>query len=229
MKNMTEYDRVCVYLDKISDAINKELFGGELLKPVITLQKTTGAYGHFETVPMWKSSDGVERYEINLGSETITRPIENVIATMIHEYTHYYNHIKGIQDCSRGGYYHNKKFRDEAQKHMIHIEHDNSIGWSLTSPTEELLDWIVVHNFTDIELGRGLDFSSLFGGLGKLIGGGTSATPPAPAPKTATSIKYHCPKCNMIVRATRNLDFKLVCWECTDEAEDPITPVYLIR
>ena len=34
----------------------------------------------------------------------------------------------GIQDCSRGGAYHNKRFRDAAEQRDLHISYDSRIG-----------------------------------------------------------------------------------------------------
>lgn len=220
MKNLTEYDRVTCYIDSISELIRNELFEGKLTKPIITLQKTTGAYGHFETVPMWQDNEGNKRYEINLGSETITRPIEQVVATLIHEYTHYYNHINGVKDCSRGGTYHNKKFKEEAEKHMIHIEYDSRIGFSPTTPTDELIQWCIEHDLQDIKLGRGTDFWALFG-VSRGIDGNEIGTPKKGkrTPKPSSTIKYICPECKTIIRATRNLDGKIHCNDCDVDFE----------
>lgn len=219
MKELTEYDRVTCYLDKLSELIRTELFEGKLSKPIITLQKTSGAYGHFETIPMWKDIDGHERYEINLNSEYITRPIEQVLATMIHEYTHYYCQVNGIKDTSRNGVYHNRRFKEEAEKHMIKIDYDSRIGFSPTSPTDELIEWAIKHDLHEIKLGRGRDFISLFG----TEGGFTAPTPPKKKPKPSSTIKYMCPNCKTIIRATRDLDDCLVCASCSDFENDEIT------
>lgn len=71
---------------------------------------------------------------------------------MLHELTHYYNWSKGIQDCSRGNTYHSKKFKVEAEKHGLVIEYDPRIGWSLTSATEELVNWIIENDLEDFRL-----------------------------------------------------------------------------
>lgn len=211
MKELIEYDRVVCYLDKISDLIREELFDSTLSKPVITLQKTTGAYGHFETVPMWKDEKGGERYEINLGSETITRPIENTVATLIHEYCHYYNHMQGIKDVSRNGYYHNKKFKVTAESKMLHIDCDPRIGWSITSPTDELIEWCISHDLKDIKIGRGTSFWDLFG---KSFGVGDDTENTDKPKKKSSTIIYKCPSCGNIIRATRDLDGQIECRPC---------------
>lgn len=211
MKELIEYDRVVVYLDKISDYIRTELFDNNLSKPIITLQKKTGTHGHFETLPMWKDAEGNERYEININSETVTRPIENVVATLIHEYCHYYNQINGIQDCSRNGYYHNKKFKECAEKHMLRIEHDDRIGWSITYPTEELINWVISHDLQDIKLGRGINWMEVNGTMipvNPKTGNGNKGN------KTKSNMRKYTCNCGTIIRATKDLNGTVECNKC---------------
>ena len=73
-------------------------------------------------------------HEINIGAGTLSRPIEEVAATLLHEMVHYYNHVKGVQDCSRGNTYHNRKFRDAATAHGLIVDHHEKYGWTITSP-----------------------------------------------------------------------------------------------
>lgn len=207
MKELLEYDRVTVYLDKISEYIRTDIFESKLEKPVITLQKTTGAYGHFETIPMWHDEKGNARYEINLGSETITRPIEETVATMIHEYVHYYCLINDIKDTSRNGVYHNKRFKAEAEKRMLKIDFYPSIGFSVTSPTEELVKWCISKGLSDIKIGRAKSYEMLFGKLPTKPTGREKGKN-----KPSSTRKYYCPKCKISCRATKNID--IMCINC---------------
>lgn len=217
MKEISEYDRATVYLDKISDAIRKELFDDGLEKPIITLQTTRGAYGHFEIVPKWINEKGTARYEININGEYITRPIEDVIGTIIHEYVHYYCLINNIKDTSRGGTYHNKRFKEEAEKRMLKIDYDERIGYSITSPTPELLDWVIGHGFTDIKIGRNPTF------MGIMVGVPTSKGKPENGNDKhvkSSSRKYQCPKCKLSIRATKNLTDRLKCIQCDEVLQE---------
>lgn len=219
MKVLNEYDRVVVYLDKISDTIRNELFGGNLEKPIITLQTTRGAYGHFEVLPKWIDKDGNKRYEININGEYITRPIYEVIATLIHEYTHYYCNVNGIKDTSRGGTYHNKRFKEEAEKHMIAISYDKRIGYSITSPTDELLEWCISHGFEDISIGR--NPSLCFSIMPPKGGNGASdASDDVPTKKKSNSRKYICPNCGLKIRATKDISDKVKCIACNEIFEE---------
>jgi len=144
-----------------------------------------------------------------------------VVATMIHEMTHLYNIQNDIQDCSRGGTYHNKKFKEEAEKHMIHIEKDEKYGWTITSPTDELLEYIMQKGWEDIDMGRGVLYG-LLGGKGggkpgkpgKGIQGGTDGQEP---PKKGNSRRYQCPQCKAIVRTTK--DLHIICGSCNVDFE----------
>ena len=115
MKQLTSYNRVAGYLNKIFDLLNAEYFENELSRPTITIQSTPKAYGHFSLKDdTWVSTIG-NSHEINIGAGTLARPIEEVIATLLHEMVHYFNYQNGIQDCSRGNTYHNKRFKAAAE------------------------------------------------------------------------------------------------------------------
>ena len=47
MKQLTSYNRVAGYLNKVFDILNEEFFENELSRPTITIQSTPKAYGHF--------------------------------------------------------------------------------------------------------------------------------------------------------------------------------------
>lgn len=115
----------------------------------------------------------------------------------------------GIQDCSRGGTYHNKKFKEKAESVGLIIDYDSRIGWSLTSPSEELIEYIISKDWQDIRINRN-EYSGL-AGTGK-TGKGTSSGDTGKKPSSTR--KYVCPCCGASVRATRTLS--LVCGECAD-------------
>lgn len=142
MKQTTRTSRAAGQLEKMFRALNADLFGGEVEEPVITIQSTPGAYGHVSIAKTWKRKDDW-RHELNLSADWLRRPIEEVTATMIHEMTHQINMQRNIQDCSRNGTYHNQKFRKKAEKHLIKVEKHEKYGWTITSPTDELLEYIM--------------------------------------------------------------------------------------
>ena len=208
MKQTVRTSRTAGYLEKIFRSLNADSFNGELEEPVITIQDTPTAYGHVTVSKAW-SVKGEHQRELNIAAGTLQRPIEEVAATMLHEMVHLYNLQHEIQDCSRGGTYHNKKFRDEAQKHMLTIEHHEKYGWTVTKPTEELIDYIINKGWEDIMMNRAsFPFPISGGRKGKSTGeDGTETTKPK-----SNSRKYVCPKCKTIIRATRAVNE--VCGDC---------------
>lgn len=47
MKQLTSYNRVAGYLNKLFDLLNQRFFENALARPTITIQSTPRAYGHF--------------------------------------------------------------------------------------------------------------------------------------------------------------------------------------
>lgn len=212
MKRTTKTSRTAGYLEKIFRRLNDNYFNGELEEPIITIAPTKNAYGHITCSKIWKRNDD-SAFEINISSYYIDRPIEEVVSTLLHEMVHEYNLMRGIQDCSRGGTYHNTKFRDKAESVDLHIEHDPRYGWTITSPTDKLLEFIISEGWEDISIGRDGGYGTYTGtGSGNSTGGKTPTTPTVP--KKQTSWKYVCPSCGLIVRSTRDLTMKLGCIDC---------------
>ena len=207
MKQLTTYNRVAGYLNKIFDLLNAEYFESTLSRPTITIQSTPKAYGHFSLrEDTWVSKIG-GTHEINIGAGTLARPIEEVVATLLHEMVHYYNYENGVQDCSRGNTYHNKRFKDAAERRGLLISHSDKYGWSHTQPSEDLLDFVINNDLTDILLNRNEFTSYQIGGTGTHSGNLGGATP-----KPSSTRKYVCPCCGMSVRATRTV--RIACIDC---------------
>lgn len=47
VKQLTSYNRVAGYFNKLFDLLNQRFFENELSRPTITIQSTPRAYGHF--------------------------------------------------------------------------------------------------------------------------------------------------------------------------------------
>lgn len=204
MKNIVMYSQACAYLEKIYDTLNREKYNGELETPILTIQSSEKTYGHVTTAKVWKCTDK-NQYELNISAEALNRPIENVVATLLHEMTHIYCMMHGIQDTSRNGQYHNKRFKAQAETVGLIIEKDNKIGWSLTRPSEELVKYIHSKKWDMIPLFRSSPHDS------KTTGG----------KRPSSTRKYICPCCEQSVRATKKTI--LICGYCKIrmESENP--------
>ena len=211
MKQLTSYNRVAGYLNKVFDLLNEEFFESALSRPTITIQSTPKAYGHFTlNNDTWVSTVG-STHEINIGAGTLARPIEEVCATLLHEMIHYYNFLLGIQDCSRGNTYHNKNFKKCAEAHGLIVSHSDKYGWSTTKPSDELLDFVLLNGLTDILINRNENYGFYVGKTGTHNGAEGTQAPP----RTSSTRKYVCPCCGMSVRATRTV--RIACMDCDEQ------------
>ncbi len=209
MKEMIKYSRVCGYLEKIYRQLNTDYFGNELEEPVITIQSTKGAYGHVTCGKVWISKD-TSRYELNIGADTLARPIESVVSTMLHEMVHIYHLMHDIKDTSRGNTYHNKTFKKKAESVGLIIEHSNKYGWTITHPSDDLILYICAQGWQEIYLNRGGTY------LTSTPNDSSSGSSPKGdnAKKPSSTRKYICPCCKTSIRATR--DVHIICADCAE-------------
>lgn len=137
-------------------------------------------------------SDGY--YEINICAEHIARSFVDVVETLLHEMVHLYNLQSGVQDTSRGGFYHNQKFADAARKHGLDVKKTANYGYSNTSLSAETKAFVMGLGDTKFELYRRPTV--------KAVG----------SKKNQSSRKYVCPCCGTIIRATREVN--VICGDC---------------
>lgn len=211
MKQLTSYNRVAGYLNKLFDLLNQHFFENELARPTLTIQSTPKAYAHFSVRDdTWVSTVGAT-HEINIGAGTLARPIEFICADLLHEMCHYYCQLHGIKDTSRGNTYHNKRFKEVAETHGLNVTHHEKYGWTLTTPTDELLDFVLENELSDILITRNEFYGISVSGTGYHNG---NPTPPPPT-KPSSSRKYVCPCCGNSVRATKCVH--IACMDCQAE------------
>lgn len=201
MKNGTEkYIETVKYLGKLYDYCNTKLFGGELVKPVITVQQDAKnkTNGWWSVKKVWKENDKDEgEHELNMTAQQLNRPIGQIAATMIHEMCHQYASVHNMQDTSRAGNYHNKLFKKIAEEHGLKVECVATIGWShteLTDETAELIAEFIKDNPDGI--------------IYRLpVMKGQSV-------KTSSTRKYVCSCCGNSVRATKAVN--IMCVDCNE-------------
>lgn len=209
MKEITTYVEAVEYLNTLFDLLNARFFNNELERPTITIQSTPKALGHFSTrKDTWISSVGVS-HELNIGAGTLASPIENLLSVLVHEMTHYYCHVHGIKDVSRGTMYHNRRYKEAAEAHGLIVERDPKYGWTITTPSQELLDFIEEHDLNAISITRN---EFLFLRIPGLTGNNDTAIIKGPA--KSNSRKYICPCCGNSVRATKWVN--IACVDCRE-------------
>lgn len=205
MKKQTEV------LYEAFDIANKEVFNNEIPTPTITIQTkgTAKAYGWCSVQPIWIGD--TKTHELNLSAEYANRPFIEIMGTLIHEMVHLHNLSKGIKDCSRGGSYHNKGFRDSSEAVGLEVEKSTKYGWAHTKVGEVLEEQIHGWKLDEktFNIAR-IDFDTYVAKKGE---DGEDENPKTGAKrKKSSSIKYVCPDCGSIVRATKELN--IYCGDC---------------
>lgn len=202
-------------LYRIFDALNENYFDGKLPKVVITIQSSVKAYGHFSS-DRWKNKaeeneiipdkevevakdkkEIIKYHEINIAAEHLKRNIYYLCATVQHEMIHLYCHINDIKDTSNGNVYHNKRFKREAELRGLYIDRAPTIGWSLTEPTEEFMDFV-----ENIKVKK-----ELFSFFRKI-----SVKVPSEKDPSKKTTKYTCSGCGEAVRGPLGLN--ILCKDC---------------
>ncbi|MCL2556328.1 MAG: SprT-like domain-containing protein [Firmicutes bacterium] len=185
MKNCNEiYQENLKALNEAFDFLNYTFFGNTLSKTVITIQADykQRAYGWFTCYDAWNSKD-LKSAEINLSANYLDRPAHETVGTLLHEMCHQWAYENGVQDCSRAGTYHNKRFKEIAERHGLVVEFMQGRGWAVTKLADESRQKI----------------ESILGllTLKRVI-------PSKKAGKKSSTRKYECQECGMSVRATLN-------------------------
>ena len=192
-------------LERLFDKLNERFYDGVLPRPVITIQSKgkLNAYGWFSVGKVWVDKEtNTKMHEINVSAEYITRPIEEVVGTLLHEMVHLHCSYHGIKDTSNRGIYHNARFKQEAEEHGLVIT-KGQYGWHVTElndETRKFLKEIHAKDFTLFRYGHGSSENNS-------NGDGVNATP-----RKKSSIKWVCPCCGSIARTTKKAN--LVCGDC---------------
>lgn len=199
--------------------LNRIYFNNELPPIVITIMSSPRTNGHFTVGKVWRTEEG-HYNEINISAEHLDRDISNIMATLMHEMVHYYCQINSIQDTSKGGRYHNKNFKREAELRGLSITYAKYIGYSVTEPTEAFIQVLEDNGIEKtIDINRDGDIWTAVG-VGGLSGnggatGGVGVDGKSAKKKTSTR-KYICSGgCGNSFRATK--DINCMCLDCLAE------------
>ena len=193
------------------NVLNEVYYNNELPPIVITLQSSPRTNGHFTKSKVWRAEEN-HLNEINISVEHLDRPIEKVMATLQHEMVHYYCQLNNISDVSQNGRYHNKHFREEAEKRGLIISYAKYIGYSVTEPSESFIEVLREHGIEKpLDINRD---GAVFTGFGGSNGGdnGTDGNGTVPKKPKCSTRKYMCPVCGNSFRATK--DINVMCLDC---------------
>jgi hypothetical protein len=91
----------------------------------------------------WQSqwvADGAARGEVLLAGEALHLPADQVLEILVHEAAHGINSARGVKDTSRGGRYHNQRFKATAAEVGLKVERMNPYGWARTTLRPETVE-----------------------------------------------------------------------------------------
>src|SRR4051794_24263826 len=92
-------------------------------------------WGHFATL-RWQSGEQ-KLPEVLVSGEGLSRTAAEVFTTLLHEATHGLADARGVQDTSRQGRWHNKKFANLAAELGLDARKDNKLGYSPCALTDK--------------------------------------------------------------------------------------------
>lgn len=210
MKQTVKMSRAVGQLEKMFFHINQDFFDGVLPTPIITIQSKPGTWGHMSRAKVWKRKDD-NTYEMNIAAESANGLLEEIIDTIIHECVHLYCNLNGIQDVSRGGSYHNKRFKEEAEKRgLVCVHMGSGAGWNTRGEgNDKLIEYALSKDWTELQIGRETTSRGIRSG-GATMAPGLIPVPGVKAPSSTR--KYKCPCCGNSVRATKEVN--ILCGDC---------------
>lgn len=194
-------------LESLFSSFNDHFYDGRLQKPVITIYSNGRRVNWMGWCTSWKAwSDDADQpetaadgnssgyYEINICAEYLDRSFEETCCTLLHEMAHLYNAQSGIQDTCRSGLYHNKQFKRAAEEHGLVVSKSTTYGFNITHLRDDAARFITSLKDTDFQLYRRRRFHASMAG------------------QKSSTRKYVCPRCGLIIRATR--EAHILCMAC---------------
>lgn len=190
-------------LERIFRDLNRRFYNSELETPIITIMSSNHEklLGWCSMDKVWSSIDPETNLpleskqtfrEINICASALNRPTVEIAETLLHEMAHLYNSQNNINDTSRAGYYHNKRFANTAKKHGLICNYTKSHGYASTHLSDDARQYIQKRNYPEFELNRRTIHR-----------------------KSDNYIRYECPCCSAIIRSTSPV--KVLCLKCNVE------------
>lgn len=97
-------------------------------------------HGHWAASRWRVTGDDELVGEVFIAAERFSDGEAGVLATVLHEAAHALAFVRDVRDTSRGGRYHNKRFKVIAEGLGLGVEQGASNGWSRTTAPAAVLD-----------------------------------------------------------------------------------------
>lgn len=188
-------------LESLFSIFNQKYYDGQLHPAVITIspdnsrKRTRKTLGWCTSWKSWKNpaddsasdNNASGYYEINICADYLNSNFVEICKVMLHEMAHLWNLQNNIQDTSRNGTYHNKHFKQTAERHGLTVKRDDTYGWADTRLRPETKQFIENMESFEFVLYRTIQ-------------------PAGRKPSAQSTRKYICPDCGTIIRATKEVD-----------------------
>lgn len=117
---------------------------------------------------------------------------------------------------SRGNTYHNKRFKEEAEKRGLIISYFADVGYSVTAPSQSIVSLVKDLGWDNrLQLYRNYHYKNSASG-----NKGRGSTGDNEGKKKSSTRKYVCPKCGLSVRATKEVH--IACIDCGNVPMDVV-------
>lgn len=178
---------------------------------VVYLHNACDRRGHFWE-NSWATRENGTMDEIHISSHILAEGAQSVFRTLLHEACHSVASDRNVQDCSRQGRYHNRRFRDLAEELGLVTQQDRGAGYITIGLTPQTADTFA-NAITELE--DAIALWQKIGARGTGPGKGTK--------KPGGMLKLVCPVCHRIIRAAqRTIELgPIVCVPCSSEFERP--------
>lgn len=194
---------------RVYDNLNKKFYDSKLPPVIITIQSEkagTGKTFGWVRKDGWIDINDKTYYELNISAEYLNRDVYDLFSTLNHEMVHIYCWENDIQDTSNNNRYHNKRFKNEAEKRGLVITKAPIIGFSVTSPSDKFKEYLDSLEIKDVfKINRYKPLMAADGDLDDR------------SKKRKKRPVYECPNCGNIVRGSAGLH--ILCADCDCEFE----------
>ena len=125
---------------------------------------------------------------------------------------HLHNIQNGVQDTSRGGTYHNAKFKAVAEQCGLIVDKNEKYGYCVTTPSPELTELVKEKVRAGcFKLER---IKTYRDGSPKTTTTGEDGKEKTTSRTKQSTKKYRCPSCGLIVRASKDISGRVLCIGC---------------
>lgn len=153
----------------------------------------------------WETRQHVKLDEVHVSSHALARGADETLHVLLHEAAHSIAATRSIQDVSRQGRYHNKRFSKLAHEMGLVVETNPKIGYTTVGMDTSILDQYA-HTLRDLT-----ESIQLWQQKRQAANGNGSNS------SKNRSIRLTCPDCGRIIRASRKCinDGPIVCAPCS--------------